>query len=73
LTSALRPQKEATETLEEAAKEVAIATKNTLQKICEFSRVRGDTKSDTENNTRAMRTLRKKRERKAQKRGAETR
>jgi hypothetical protein len=36
LTSALRPQKEATETLEEAAKEVAIATKNTLQKIANF-------------------------------------
>jgi hypothetical protein len=73
LTSALRPQKEATETLEEAAKEVAITTKKHAEKYCEFSRVRGDTKSDTENNTRAMRTLMKKRERKAQKRGAETR
>jgi hypothetical protein len=81
LTSALRPQKEATETLEEAAKEVAIATEKTLQnrsgnaaKKCEFSRVRGETQSDTEdNNTRAMRTLMKKRDRKAQKRGAETR
>jgi ribonuclease D len=73
LTSALRPQKEATETLEEAAKEVAIATKNTLQKNANFRECAEKHRGTQKTNTRAIRTLMKKRDRKAQERGAETR
>jgi hypothetical protein len=73
LTSALRPQKEATETLEEAAKEVAIANKNTLQKTADFrecaEKHRGTHRRQQTRNAHAD----EEEERKAQKRGAETR